>query len=304
VDVVDPRERRQLALMLAPYVVGLASLIALPALVTFGLALFEYDLIRSPEFIGLDNFRELFRDDVFGISLRNSLVFAAIAVPLRLAAALGLALLLHRRFRGVSLHRSAVVLPFVVPDIAYGLLWLWLFNPLYGPINRFLEWGGSAQGTISGGYPSPQWLTHPNDARAAIILMSLFTIGEGFVVLLAVRQGIPGELYEVAAVEDADSLFLFWRVTLPLMTPILLLLLARDTIFSFQATFVPALVVTEGGPPPYATTYVPLFVYRTGFEYLRYGYAAAATLTMLVLTAAIVYAQWRIIRRWRRAFVV
>jgi multiple sugar transport system permease protein len=301
--VGDSRERRQLALMLLPYIVGLVGLVALPALVTFGLALFEYDLIRAPRFIGLDNFRELAGDDVFGISLRNSLVFAAIAVPLRLLAALGLALLLHRRFRGVGLHRSAAVLPFAVPEIAYGLLWLWLFNPLYGPINRFLEWGGTAQDTVWG-YPSPQWLTHPNDARAAIIVMSLFTIGEGFVVLLAVRQGIPRELYELAAVEDADSLFLFWRVTLPLLTPVLLLLLARDTIFSFQATFVPALVVTEGGPPPYSTTYVPLFVYRTAFEYLRYGYAAAATVTMFVLTAAVVYVQWRIIRRWRRAFVV
>ena len=88
------------------------------------------------------------------------------------------------------------------------------------------------------------------------------------------------------------------------MTPVLLLLLARDTIFSFQATFVPALVVTEGGPPPYSTTYVPLFVYQTAFEYLRYGYAAAATLTMFVLTAAVVYVQWRIIRRWRTAFAI
>jgi multiple sugar transport system permease protein len=303
VEVLEPRERRQLALMVAPYVLGLSALVALPALVTFGLALFEYDLIRSPRFLGLDNFRELVDDEIFRISLKNSLVFAAIAVPLRLFAALGLALLLHRRFRGAGVHRSAAVLPTVVPDVAYGLLWLWLLNPLYGPINHLLEWGGSPQQTVWG-YPSPQWLTHPNDARAAIILMSLFTIGEGFVVLLAVRQGIPRELYEVAEVEDADSLFVFWRVTLPLMTPVLLLLLARDTIFSFQATFVPALIVTEGGPPPYSTTYLPLFVYRTGFEYLRYGYAAAATLTMFVLTAAIVYAQWRIIRRWRRAFVV
>jgi multiple sugar transport system permease protein len=303
VDAIDARERRQLALMLAPYLLGLAALVLLPALVTFGLALFEYDLIRSPTFVGLDNFRELLEDDVFRTSLQNSLVFAAIAVPLRLAAALFLALLLHRRFRGAGVHRSAAVLPTVVPDVAYGLLWLWLFNPLYGPINLLLEWGGTAQLTIWG-YPSPQWLTHPNDARAAIILMSLFTIGEGFVVLLAVRQGIPRELYELAEIEDADSLFVFWRVTLPLMTPVLLLLLARDTIFSFQATFVPALIVTEGGPPPYSTTYLPLFVYRTAFEYLRYGYAAAATLTMFVLTAAIVYAQWRVIRRWRRGFVV
>ena len=218
--------------MLAPYVLGLAGLVALPALVTFGLALFEYDLIRSPEFVGLDNFRELAGDDVFATALRNSLVFALIAVPLRVLAALGLALLLHTP----------------LPEIAYGLLWLWLFNPLYGPINRFLEWGATPQRAIWG-YPSPQWLTHPNDARAAIILLSLFTIGEGFVVLLVVRQAIPRELYEVPAVEDADSLFLFWRVTLPLMVPVLLLLLARDTILSLQATFVPALVVTDMRPP-------------------------------------------------------
>jgi len=303
VEALDRNDRRHLALMLGPYLFGLAALVALPGLVTFGLAFFEYDLIRSPRFIGLDNFRELVRDDIFRTALQNSLVFAAIAVPLRLVAALGLALLLHRRFRGAAAHRSAAVLPTVVPDIAYGLLWLWLFNPLYGPINRLLEWGGTAQETIWG-YPSPQWLTHPNDARAAIIIMSLFTIGEGFVVLLVMRQAIPRELYELAEVEDADWLFVFWRITLPLMTPVLLLLLARDTILSFQTTFVPALIVTEGGPPPYSTTYVPNFVYTTGFEYLRYGYAAAATLTMFVLTAGIVFIQWRIVRRWRRAFVV
>ena len=296
--------RRQLWLMLAPYLIGLGVLVAAPAAVTFGLALTEYDLIGSPRFLGLDNFRELLDDDVFGISLRNSLVFAAIAVPLRLLAALALALLLHRRFRGVAAHRSEAVVPTVVPDVAYGLLWLWLFNPLYGPINLFLEWGGTAQRTLWWGFPSPQWLTHPNDARAAIIVMSLFTIGEGFVVLLVTRQGLPQELYELAAIEDATAWSVFRRVTLPLMAPVLLLLLARDTIFSLQANFVPALVVTEGGPPPYATTYLPLFVYRNAFEYLRYGYAAAATLTMFALTALIVLLQWRIVRRWRRGFVV
>ena len=85
------------------------------------------------------------------------------------------------------------------------------------------------------------------------------------------------------------------------MAPLLLLLFLRDTILSFQLNFVPALIVTEGGPPPYATTYLPLFVYRDGFEYLRYGYAAAATVVMLVLTALVVLVQWRIVRRWQRA---
>ena len=297
-------ERRHVVLMLAPYVAGVSLLIVLPALVTFGLALTEYDLIRAPKFAGLDNFSELWRDDVFRKALLNSAVFAAIAVPLRLAAALALALLLHRRMPGVGGYRSAAVLPTVVPDVAYGLLWLWLFNPLYGPINLVLKIGGDSATTTAWGVPPPQWLTHPNDARAAIIVMSLFTVGEGFVVLLVTRQGLPAELYDLAALEDATAWGIFRRVTLPLMAPVLLLLLARDTIFSLQANFVPALIVTEGGPPPYSTTYLPLFIYRNAFEYLRYGYAAAATLVLFVLTAVIVFAQWRIVRRWRRAFVL
>ena len=297
-------DRRQLVLMLAPYCLGLAVLVALPGLVTFALALTEYDLIRSPRFIGVDNFVELFDDEIFRTALLNSLVFAAAAVPLRLAAALGLALLLHRRFTGVGSYRAAAVLPTVIPDVAYGLIWLWLFNPIYGPINQLLLLGGDTATTTAWAVQPPQWLTHPNDARAAIVIMSLFTIGEAFVVLLVTRQGLPTELYDLAALEDATAWGIFRRVTLPLMAPILLLLFARDTIFSLQATFVPALIVTEGGPPPYATTYVPLFVYRNGFEYLRYGYASAATLFMFALTALIVWLQWRIVRRWRQGFAV
>ena len=295
---MDVRDRRQLALMLAPYALGLVALVAVPALVTFGLALTEYDLIRSPRFIGLDNVRELVHDEVFRTALLNSAVFAAIAVPLRVGAALALALLLHERFRGAGSGRAAAVLPTVVPDIAYGLLWLWLLNPLFGPITLFLAWLGPPGKTIWG-LPLPQFLTHPNDARAAIILLSLFTIGEGFVLLLVARQSLPGELYELAAVEDATAWSVFRRVTLPLLAPILVLLLLRDTILSFQLNFVPALIVTEGGPPPYATTYVPLFVYRTGFEYLRYGYASAATGLMFLLTAVAVWLQWLVLRRAR-----
>ena len=281
--------------MLAPYVLGIAALIVLPALVTFALALFEYDLIGSPDWRGLGNFTDLWDDDVFRISLRNSLYFILFAVPLRLLGAVGLALLLHRRFRGVAAYRTGAYLPTVVPDVAYALLWLWIFNPLYGPLNL-------AIGSLGG--PTPGWLTDPRAAQAAIVIMSLFQLGEGFVVALAARQSIPAELYEVAGVEGARAWHVLRRVTLPLMAPVLLLLMFRDTIFSFQFNFVPALIVTGGGPPPYATTYVPLFVYRNAFEYLRYGYAAAATLTMFAITALIVYVQYRIVKRYRHAFSV
>jgi multiple sugar transport system permease protein len=289
------RETRGLALLLLPYALGLAALVFVPAVVTFALALYEYDLIRSPRFVGLDNFESLLEDEVFRISLRNSLMFIIFAVPLRLLGAVALALLLHRRFRGVGVYRTAGVLPTIVPDVAYALLWLWIFNPLYGPLNLALQALGG---------PTPRWMTDPRAAQWAVIVMSLFTIGEGFLVALATRQSLPSELYELAELEAAKPWYVFGRVTLPLMAPTLLLLLFRDTIFSFQANFVPALIVTEGGPPPYATTYLPLFVYQNAFEYLRYGYAAAATLTMFLVTAAIVWVQYLIVRRWRRRLAV
>ncbi|HCU48316.1 MAG TPA: ABC transporter permease, partial [Micromonosporaceae bacterium] len=147
----------------------------------------------------------------------------------------------------------------------------------------------------------PQWFTVPNDARAGIILMSLFTIGEMFVILLAARQALPRDAYELAAIEDATGWDIFRRITLPLMAPVLGLLLIRDTIMSFQLSFTPALVVTNGGPPPNSTLYLSLFVYRNAFEYLRYGYAAAATVIMLLLTIAAVLLQARLLRRIRLA---
>lgn len=286
-------ERRGLLLLLGPYLAGLVLLVFAPALVTFALALYEYDLLRSPDFRGLGNFRELLDDEIFRTAVRNSLMFALFAVPLRLLGAVALALLLHRRFRGAGAYRTSVYLPTVVPDIAYALLWLWIINPLYGPLNLFLDAVGG---------PTPRWLADPRAAQWAVILMSLFQIGEGFLVALAVRQTLPVELYELTALEGAKPGYVFLRVTLPLMAPALVLLAFRDTIYSFQYNFVPALIVTEGGPPPYATTYLPLFVYREAFEYLRYGYAAAATLSMFAITAAIVLLQYFVLRRWRYSF--
>jgi multiple sugar transport system permease protein len=288
-------ERREYALMLAPYVIGMTALIAVPAAITFGLAVTEYDLIRPPVFNGLDNFRELWNDDVFRIAMRNSLMFIMFAVPLRLLGALTFSLLLWKRFRGVAAYRTSAYLPTVVPDVAFALLWLWIFNPLYGPLNLALDAVGG---------PTPSWLTDPRAAQWAVIIMSLFTIGEGFIVAMATRQGVPEELYELGDIEGARPLHMFWRLTLPIMAPTLLLLMFRDTIYSFQANFVPALILTDGGPHPYATTYLPFFIYQNGFEYLRYGYAAAATLTMFLVTALIIYLQYRIVKRWRHAFVV
>jgi multiple sugar transport system permease protein len=269
--------------------VGIVLLVVIPVGGTLYLAFTEYFGIEDPTFIGLDNFARMLASDRFWTALGNSSIYVLIAVPLRVAAAVGLALLLHTRSAGSSAARTAVFLPTVVPDVAYALLWLYIFNPLFGPLTLGLE---------AVGISSPEWLVDPATARFSVALMSAFQIGEGFVIALAVRRSIPNHLYESAAVDGASPWFTLSRVTLPLMLPVLALLALRDVIISFQANFVPALIVTEGGPR-LATFFLPLYVYREGFRYGRLGYAAAVTLTMFVITTVVVVIQYRLARRWR-----
>ncbi|HET6791041.1 MAG TPA: sugar ABC transporter permease [Actinomycetota bacterium] len=280
--------------MATPFVIGVCALVIVPAAGSLAMAFSEWDLVRSPRFVGAANFRELIGDPVFRISLRNSLFFTLTAVPVRLAGALALALLLHHRSRLLAAGRVAVLIPTVIPDAAYALLWIWILNPLHGPLNLAL---GAA------GLPTPAWLTQPTPARWGVVLMSAFQLGEGFLLALVARRQMPDELYEIASLSGAGRWSRFIRVTLPVMGPVLLLIAMRDTIVTLQGTFVPALVVTEGGPPPYATTYLPLLIYRNAFEYLRYGYASAATIAMLVVTASILWLQFRVVIRWRGRFV-
>ena len=277
---------------LAPVAIGAVVLVVLPALLTLGLAFTAYDALSAPRWVGLENFTRMWDDPIFRQSLGNSMWFIAIVIPLRLLIALGVGLLVSRPRRGVGFARTAVTLPTFVPEIAWALLWLWILNPLYGPLAALL---GAA------GLPGDEMLISARGTQVSIALMSLFGIAEAIIVVAAVRSEIPDEHYETAAIEGASALFTFRSLTLPLLAPALALLAARDVALSFQASFVPALIVTEGGPL-YATTFLPLHTYRTAFEFLRFGEAAAMTLVMFALTAATMAAMVVALRRWRSAF--
>lgn len=274
---------------LAPVAAGALLLVVVPGLLTLGLAFTSYDALSSPRWVGLENFDRMFDDPIFRTSLTNSLWFAAIAVPLRLAVALGVGLLVSRPRRGAGAARTAVTLPTFLPDIAYALLWLWILNPLYGPLAALL---GAA------GLPGDEMLVSSTGSRASLVLMSLFQVAEAIIVVAAVRSEIPEEHYEASALEGASGWFTFRRLTFPLLLPVLVLLAARDVAFSFQASFVPALIVTKGGPI-YDTTFLPLHTYRTAFEFLRFGEAAAMTVVMFAVTAAMIAAMVVALRRWR-----
>jgi multiple sugar transport system permease protein len=287
---VAARDRLGLWLMAAPFVVGAVVLVIGPAVGTFVLAAFEWDLVTPARFVGFANARTILDDRVFAIALGNSLSYAAISVPIRLVASLALASLLMRRHRGAGIARGSVFAPSLVPDVALAAAWLWILNPLYGPLNLALA---------GLGLPTPSWLTEPSVARWAIVVIGVFQVGEGFAIALAARRSVPRELEEIAAASGAGPWGTYARVVLPAMAPALLLLAVRDTVTGLQATLVPALVVTDGGPPPYATTYLPVYVYREAFEYLRFGTAAAATVVMLVVTAAAVWLQYAVLVRMR-----
>lgn len=273
-----------------PGLLMLAALVVLPALATLPLALLHFDGVSSPRYAGLSNLARLWGDPLFWQSLSNSLKVLLLSVPLRLLLALGLALLLHRNGPAVGTARAAVLAPGVTPDIAWAVVWMFLLNPLYGPVAQLLPLFG---------YSPDAWLTDPALARSLLALMTLWLIGEMTIVLIAARQELGTDVYEAARIEGASSWHIFRRVTLPLLMPVLVLLACRDAALSFQTSLTPALIITKGGPQ-FGTLLLPLYAYQNGFEYLRFGYAAAIQLAVFVVTVLLIAVQLRWLRRWSR----
>ena len=271
-----------------PGLLLLALLVVLPALATVPLALLHFDGVSPPSFAGMANLSRLWSDPLFWQSLSNSLKVAMLSVPLRLGLALALALLLHRSGPGVGFARAAVLAPGVTPDIAWTLVWLFLLNPVYGPVAALLPLLG---------YSPAAWLMQGEVARGVLAFMTLWLIGELTIVLIAARQELGQAVFEAARSEGASTWHIFRRVTLPLLMPVLVLLACRDAALSFQTSLTPAMVMTKGGPQ-FGTLLLPLYAYQNGFEYLRFGYASALVLAMFLITVLLIAVQLRWLKRW------
>lgn len=282
------RYQLTLYLMLAPFLIGIALLVLIPAGMSFGLAFTRYDGLAPPDWLGLANYRRIVADDLFQRAMINSLLFLLLTVPLRTLITLGLALLLQRPRRGVGLYRAAVYLPSIVPGVAYALIWLWILNPVYGPLNLMLDIFG---------LPPVGWLVDPRTALPALALMALFQIGEGFVVLLAGLQQVPDDYYDSAALDGAGRAAMLRHITLPLLMPWLVLVIIRDLIAGAQNTFTPALIMTGGGPY-YATLFLPLLIYQTAFDRFRFGEGAAMTTLLFVAVGALILLTYRTLGGW------
>jgi multiple sugar transport system permease protein len=284
------RRREALAfyLFIAPWIIGFILFYLGPILASFYFSLTEWDLLTPPKFVGLDNYERIFtRDPLFWKSLRITSIYTFSYVPLDLVGGLLVALLMNQRIRGIGLFRTIYYLPSVLAGVAYVVMWMWMFNPQAGLINTLLSYAG-----IQG----PRWLQDPQWALPALILMSLWGVGRSMVIYLAGLQDIPGELYEAAKIDGANSWTEFWSITLPLLTPSILFNLVFGIIMTFQS-FTNVFVATNGGPLNSTLFYV-LYLYRKAFEHLSMGYASALAWILFIIVLACTLIIFRTSGRW------
>lgn len=282
------QRRIQPYFFLLPYLLGALILIVLPAALSFYIAFTRYNGVTVPVHVGWENFVLLRYEPLFKVALINSLLYISEAVPLRILGALGLALLYSQSRRGIGLYRAAAYLPTAIPDAAYALMWLWILNPLYGPLNGLLR---------ALGLPAPGWVSDSTWALPSIILVSLLQIGEGFAILLVGLRHIPRETYDAAHVDGASGWQSFFSITLPLLSPWLILLIVRDVVLTFQNTFTSAYLMTRGGPY-YATFLLPLFAYESAFDGMRFGQAAAVMVMIFIYTLLMVLVVYFLFEGW------
>jgi multiple sugar transport system permease protein len=280
------REIRSLArglAFLSPWLIGFLAFTAIPVALSLYYSFCDYSLLQPPVFKGLANYQRLWNDQVFWTALRNTVVYGLLALPLGMLAALGVAMLLNRKVSGVSIYRTIVFLPSLVPAVASAMLWLWLFNAQLGLINTTLRAIGIAN--------PPGWLIDPHWAMPALVLMSFWGIGNTVVIYLAGLQDVPRELYEAADIDGASPFDKVLHVTLPSISPVIFFNLIMGIIGTLQV-FATPYIMTQGGPAR-STYFFTMYLYDNAFSYLKMGYASAmAWVQLLIVLALTALAAW------------
>ncbi len=275
-------------LFISPWIAGFLVFGLYPIIMSLYYSLCQYDVLRIPHFIGLDNYITLlFEDHYFWKSVWNTLFYTVLRVPLCIIGSLLLAVLVNNAVRGIRILRTIYFLPSIVTGVVLSVLWMWMFNPQYGLINNALNIFG-----ISG----PLWLQSPAWSKPAMVLMSLWSIGGGrMLVFLAALQGIPDQLYEAVELDGGGWWNKFRHVTVPMLSPVIFLWSVIEVIFSFQI-FTEAYVMTKGGPLD-STLFYNLYLYFKAFDDFEMGYASALAWLLLLLTLIVTIIQFKVGRR-------
>ncbi|RMI44975.1 carbohydrate ABC transporter permease [Streptomyces triticirhizae] len=281
-------EQRWGVLLALPVVLGFLVFTIGPMLASFVISLTDWTIGGEVNWVGLDNYRQMFGDDaLFGTSLRVTLSYTLMAVPLTLAVGFGVAMLLNRDVRGRGLFRVLYYLPVLVPSVASAVLWTWVYNPEFGLLNQLLR---------GAGLPTSRWIYDADTALPSLAIMAAWGFGNAAVIFLAGLQGVPRHLYEAIEMDGGGPWARFRYVTLPMMTPTIFYNLVMGLIATFQV-FNEAYVMTQGGPDN-ATLFYNFYLYRTAFTEGRLGYASALAWVLFVVMVAVTALVFRSARRW------
>lgn len=262
-------------LFLAPWLLGLVVITIGPMLASLYLAFTDYSLLAPPEWIGLDNFERMLRDERLLNSIKVTFTYVFVSTPLQLALALGIAVLLNQGMRGLAFYRSIFYLPSLMgSSVAIAILWRQIFGTT-GLVNQLLMMLGFEN--------PPGWIADPDTALWTIILLHIWTFGSPMIIFLAGLRQIPGMYYEAASVDGASKWTQFWKITMPLLSPIIFFNLVLQIIGAFQS-FTQAFVVSGGtGGPSDSTMFYTLYLYQKGFGQFDMGYASAMAWLLMVI---------------------
>jgi multiple sugar transport system permease protein len=305
----ERKESLSAYLFLTPWLIGLLGFTVGPMIYSFLLSFAQSDIIQTPKWRGLKNYADAFGasgNDTMLISLRVTLVYAAMSIPLGLIAALSLALLLNQKVKGVPLWRALYYIPSLASGVAISLIWMKVFNPesgllnglIYGPSGtRNLLGLGSLLSHLAGTPDKPiNWLGNSHTVLPAFVIMGLWGAGGGTIIFLAGLQGISQTYYEAATIDGAGIMRRFRHVTLPLLTPTIFFSLITGVIGVLQA-FTQAFVMTDGGPDR-ATMFFVLNLYKEAFGHLHMGFASALAWILFAIILFITVVQLQLAKRW------
>ncbi|MEF3302588.1 carbohydrate ABC transporter permease [Paenibacillus sp. GYB003] len=275
----------------APFIIGFLVFTLYPIVSSLYYSFTSYNLLEPPQWIGFDNYAKLLGDDdKIGKSFQVTFTYVFASVPLRLGFALLVAMLLNKAAAGIGLYRSAFYLPSLIGgSVAVSIMWTQLFGDK-GLLNSALS--------LIGIHTETSWIGHPPTALWTLILLSVWQFGSSMLIFLAGLKNIPHSYYEAASVDGAGAVYRFFRITLPLLSPIILFNLIMQTISAFM-TFTPAYIISRGeGGPLDNTLLYSLYLYRRAFVFFEMGYASAMAWVMLILIGVITFVLFKTSTYW------
>lgn len=284
-------------LFASPWVIGFIIFSLYPIIISLYNSLTDFNVFQPAKWVGLNNYIKLFGDEKFFKSLYNTMYMTIIGTPVTLIFGLATALLLNTKVKGLSIFRTIFYIPNIVPSIATAVLWMWILDPQYGPINSVLKSLGLSQ---------PNWLIDPVLAKPSVILMSLWRTGGVMIIFLAALQDVPRELHEAAEVDGANTWNKFKHITIPVISPIILYQLIMGIIAnlqSFNEVFILSRAVRTGlneasGGPENSLLFYSLYLYHDAFYYFKMGLASAQAWIMFIIVGVTTWLIFKTSYKW------